>query len=214
MMIFETTPPIVSMPSDSGVTSSSSISRRPLIEDVGLHGGAERDDFVRIEIAVRRAPEQLGDEPAHERHARRAADEHHFVDVARLETRVAERLRTGPSVRSTSGRISVSNSARVIARRYPASAAPAMRLDADLRLLDARRDPTSPESPPCESPGSIRVVRAIACDAHAIVRSTSSHQQAIDVVAAEMRVAVGRERLKDAILDLRIEMSKVPPPRS
>ena len=52
-MIFDTTPPIVSMPSDSGVTSSSSISRRPLTRMSAWKRGAERHDLVRIQLAVR-----------------------------------------------------------------------------------------------------------------------------------------------------------------
>ena len=39
-------------------------------------------------------------------------------------------------------------------------------------------------------------------------------RRAVDIVAAQMRIAVGRENLEDAPLMLRIEMSKVPPPKS
>ena len=60
-MIFDTTPPIVSMPSDSGVTSSSSMSCLPLDENVRLNGCAERDDFVGIEFGVRLAPNSFAD---------------------------------------------------------------------------------------------------------------------------------------------------------
>ena len=45
------------MPSESGVTSSSSMflgGFRAAAENVGLHGRAERDDFVGIQIGVRR----------------------------------------------------------------------------------------------------------------------------------------------------------------
>jgi len=38
--------------------------------------------------------------------------------------------------------------------------------------------------------------------------------RAVDIVAAEMSIAVGREDLEDPSLMLRIEMSKVPPPKS
>ena len=39
-------------------------------------------------------------------------------------------------------------------------------------------------------------------------------QQVIDVVAAEMRVAVGGEDLENSVVNFRMEMSKVPPPKS
>ena len=61
-------------------------------ENVGLHGGAERDDLVRIQLAVRRPAEQLADQPAHERNAGRAADQHDFVDLRGLQAGVRERL--------------------------------------------------------------------------------------------------------------------------
>src|SRR5580765_2851073 len=75
-MIFDTTPPIVSMPSDSGVTSSSSISRLP----------------VTRMSACTAAPEQLFDLAAHERNARRAADQDDLVDLRRLEAGISQRL--------------------------------------------------------------------------------------------------------------------------
>ena len=52
---FETTPPMVSMPSESGVTSSSSCVLDLAREDAGLHGGAQRDDFIGIQFGMRLA---------------------------------------------------------------------------------------------------------------------------------------------------------------
>jgi NAD-specific glutamate dehydrogenase. len=51
------------------------------------------------------------------------------------------------------------------------------------------------------------------------VRSPDVAEQPLDhgpveVVAAQMRVTVGRQHLEHAVLDPKIEMSKVPPPRS
>src|SRR5919108_222416 len=50
------------------------------------------DDFVRIQLAVRCAAEQLLDQAPHERDARGAADEHDFFDVLRLEAGISEGL--------------------------------------------------------------------------------------------------------------------------
>src|SRR5205814_7826605 len=61
-------------------------------ENVGLHGGAERHDFVGIQLAVRRPAEQLFDHAAHERDAGGSANEHRFVDILRLEAGVGQRL--------------------------------------------------------------------------------------------------------------------------
>ena len=62
-MIRSTSPPIVSRPSDSGITSSSSRSPAPALpaSAFGLDRGAERDDLVGIEVGQRRAAEELAD---------------------------------------------------------------------------------------------------------------------------------------------------------
>ena len=60
-------------------------------EDVGLDGGAQGDDFVRVQVGVRRAAEELADALANVRDARRAADEHDLVDLRGRELGVLER---------------------------------------------------------------------------------------------------------------------------
>ena len=61
-------------------------------ENVGLHRRAQRHDFVGIEFRVRAAPEKFLDRCAHQRHARRAADQHNFFDFCGREFRVRQRL--------------------------------------------------------------------------------------------------------------------------
>ena len=71
-------------------------------ERVGLDRRAERDHLVGIEIGQRRLAEELGDRAPHLRHARRAADQHDAIDVARLEPwRRAARAAPAASVLST-----------------------------------------------------------------------------------------------------------------
>jgi hypothetical protein len=66
---------------------------------------------------MRTAAEKLLDRLAHERDARRAADQHDFLDFCGCEFRVGERLAHGAMVRSTIGRIKRSYSAREISRK-------------------------------------------------------------------------------------------------
>ena len=61
-------------------------------EHAGLHGRADGHDLVRVHALVRLLAEELLDRLLHERDARRAADEHDLVDLARLLLRVGERL--------------------------------------------------------------------------------------------------------------------------
>ncbi len=65
---------------------------RAAAENVGLHGRAQRDHFVGIQIGVRFALEHLFHQGANLRDARGAADKHDFVDLFGLEARVFHRL--------------------------------------------------------------------------------------------------------------------------
>ena len=91
-MIFDVTPPIVSMPSDSGVTSSSSISRLPVIRMSACTAAPSATTSSGFSSLCGVRAEQLADQPADQRNARRAADQHDFVDLRRLEAGVGERL--------------------------------------------------------------------------------------------------------------------------
>ena len=86
------TPPSVSMPSDSGVTSSSSTSLTSPVEHAALDGRADRHDFVRIDALVRLLAEELAHQLLDLRHARRAADQHDLVDLRRVDAGVGQRL--------------------------------------------------------------------------------------------------------------------------
>ena len=83
-------PPKVSMPSESGVTSSSTTFLHRAGENAGLDRGAEGDGFVGILRRIGLALEKLGHELPDERHPRHAADEDDFVEVCRGEFRIGQ----------------------------------------------------------------------------------------------------------------------------
>ena len=87
---FETTPPMVSMPSDSGVTSSSKLVLDVAGQNAGLHRRAQRDHFVGIQFGVRLGAEQRFHRVAHHGNARRAADHHHFIDLFDCHTGILD----------------------------------------------------------------------------------------------------------------------------
>ena len=182
-------------------------------QDVGLDRRAQGHDLVRIELAVGRPAEQLLHPPPHQRHPRRAAHQHHLVDLRR---RRARRRRapsgTGRASRSTSGSISRSSSARVISRRYVNR----VERDRERRPLVGRRAGTWPPRPPSRSSC---IASGSRDEVDAVLRP--------DVVEQPHRRARGRSRRrrdgcsplvastsKMPSLTLRIEMSNVPPPRS
>ncbi len=110
-MSFETTPPIVSMPSDRGVTSSSNLSSTCARKDAGLNRRAQRDHFVRIQFGVRLGAEQRFHRLPDQRDPRRPAHQHNFVDLLHASRPHPQAVHgTAPSVRSTIGVISWSNS--------------------------------------------------------------------------------------------------------
>ena len=80
------------MPSDSGVTSSKQDVLDLALQHARLDGGADGDDFVRVDALVRLLAEQLFHDLLHLRHARHAADEHDLVDVGCLEAGVLDGL--------------------------------------------------------------------------------------------------------------------------
>ena len=79
-MSFVITPPSVSIPSDSGVTSSSKHVFDVTGQYAALDGRTERDRLVRIDVAARLLAEEVLNLLLHLRHARLAADEDHLVD--------------------------------------------------------------------------------------------------------------------------------------
>src|SRR5437899_3530502 len=66
-----------------------------LIENAGLRGGAQRHDLIGIQFDVRLAAEKFLDGAADQRSARGAAHENDFVHVGGLELRVGESLLDG-----------------------------------------------------------------------------------------------------------------------
>ena len=198
-MIFDITPPIVSMPSDSGVTSSSSISRLPVTRMSACTAAPSATTSSGFSSLCGVRPNSSLDQAAHQRDARRPADQHDLVDLRRLEARVGERLAARPEralddrpderlelaracmrcrCRRHAGIVDV-GSRLVALGQIP------LRLDDGLadRLDRLRRGPAESATPSPSRP------------------STRSRQQQIDVVAAEVRVAVGRQHLEDAVLD-------------
>ena len=152
-------------------------------EDVGLHGGAERDDLVGVQLAVRRPAEQLADQAPDERDARRAADQDDLVDLRRLEARVGERL---------PARLERAIDDRTNQRFELGAGEP---LAVQLGGLAVREIPFRLDDGLADFLDAFRRLRPPHLGQHAV------HQQQVDVVAAQVRVAAGRQHLEDAVFD-------------
>ena len=91
------TPPFVSSPSESGVTSSNNTSLTSPVKHRTLNRRAHGDDLVRIDPLVRLLPEDVLDDLLHSRHPRRPTHQHHFVNLRRLELGIFHRLEHRPT---------------------------------------------------------------------------------------------------------------------
>ena len=193
------TPPMVSMPSDSGMTSSSSMSPPAAGEDVGLDAGAERDDLVGVDVDERRPPEQL-------------------LHVARAPAACAS---TPPTATTSSTSAGVEAG---VLERLPARAGRCARPDRATSASNSSRVTIAADRRSRRGVASSSVVcrrvrqRALRAlrhgehlGAHLRVRprrpsgSSASEQLGearVEVVAAEPRVAAGRQHLEDAALEL------------
>ena len=80
------------MPSDSGVTSSSSMSRLPVIRMSACTAAPSATTSSGFSSLCGVRPNSSSTLPAHERNARRAADQDDLVDLRRLEAGVGQRL--------------------------------------------------------------------------------------------------------------------------
>jgi hypothetical protein len=92
-MSFVITPPLVSMPRRQRGDVDEQDVLALTLEDTGLQGGADGDDLVRVDalvglLATGELLDQLGDR----RHAGRAADEDHVVDVVDRDAGVLDDL--------------------------------------------------------------------------------------------------------------------------
>ena len=213
------TPPSVSMPSDSGVTSSSSTSDLlPEQQLRPLDGRADGHHLVRVDALVPFLAEDLLHQLLHARHARHAADQHDLVDLAGLSLASLQRRQHRPlaaldQVLDHLLELAARDRHLQVLRARLASAVMNGRLMSVLRLL--RQVLLGPLGRFLEPLQGHRVLAQV--DAVLLLELVGDvvDQHLVEVVAAQVRVAVGRlaprRRRRPTS---RMEMSNVPPPRS
>ena len=199
------TPPAVSTPSDSGVTSSSSTSctapfKMPAwiaAPTATTSSGSTRFD--------RLLAEELLHHLLHARHARLPADEDDLIDLLRAACRRrASRALHGSSVRCTSSSTSVSSLPRV--SRVCRCSGPAAVAAMNGRLTSVSSDEDSSclarsaaSLSRCSAIFSLR--RSMSC-AGANCSASQVDDAPVEVLAAEVGVAVGRAHVEDAAAQL------------
>ena len=157
---------------------------------VGLLGGPERDDLVRIEVGQRLLPEEIGHRLLHMGHSRGAADHHHALDVFGAQSGVAQRLahrREGLPDQVVGDRrelVAPDRQVHFLARSELAD---------DRRLAGVRQQLLGL---PRARQQAAQILGARRLDARLV--EAPAEQPVIEVVATEGGVAVGREHLEHA----------------
>jgi hypothetical protein len=164
---------------------------------------------------VRILAEQILDDLLHARNARRAADEHHFVDLRGSRPASASACLVGRrssaevfdellELRARQLHLQVLGTALIRGDERQVDVALHHRRELHLRLLRRFLQALQRHA----------VLAQIDAVALFELRDDPFDDALIEVVAAQMRVAVGRLDLDDPSPTSRIEMSNVPPPKS
>ena len=169
-------------------------------KDIRLHRSAERDNFVGIQIAMRLALEEFFYELTDTRNSRRASDEHGFVDLARRQTGVLHGLldRADGAINDWLNQLfelCPRDLALIMlaARKRNLKRCSFLPRQRDLRLFD--------NSLPNRL-HNLSVAPHIDTEIALDIVESNVDQQIVDVVAAKMSVAVGRNHLEDAFVQL------------
>ena len=199
---FVKTPPFVSMPSERSHVEQEDVLDLAL-EDLALDGRADGDDLVRVDALVRLLADQLLDLVDHGRHAGHAADENDVVDRGRLEPRVGERLlgRLDSPLEEIGGQL-----VQLRARELEVEVLRPLLRRGDERQVDLRRHRGRQLD--------LRLLRRLVEALSAILSAARSmplvllelgdhpvDDRLVEVVAAEVVVAVRRLHLEDAVTE-------------
>ncbi len=174
------------------------------LEDAALDGRADGDDFVRVDALVRLLAEELLHELLDLRHARRAADEHDLVDVRRLQPGIGKRL---PDRRHRALQQVVDELLELRARQLHLQVLRPVLIGGDERQVDVGLHHGGELD--------LRLLRRFLqpLQRHPVLAQIDAvgllelgddpvDDPLIEIVAAEVRVAVGRLHLDDALADL------------
>ena len=175
------------------------VASEPPAENVGLHRRAQRDHFVGIQVGVRRALELLFDQLANQRNARRAADQHGFVDLLRGEAGIFHRL---PD--RTDGAIDhrLDELLELLARDLALVALAAGSSTSSVVCVIRRQRNLGVDDGLANGLHGLAAAAYVDSKVALNVVERDGDQQVVDVVAAEMRVAVGGDDFEDALVQL------------
>src|SRR5690349_9912214 len=167
-------------------------------ENISLHGGAERDHLVRVELRVRLAVEEFLHDLAKARNARGAAHQRDLVDLLGREACVAQRLLARPDSALQDG---LDQAFELLARDLALILLALRQIDFDDRaLLRGERD-LGVDHGLAHGLYDFGIAAEIQPHVAADIIERDGDEQVVDVVAAEMGVTVGGDDFEDALVE-------------
>ena len=167
------------------------------IQNIGLHCRAQSHHFIGVQLRVRLAVKEFLHRTANQRRSRGAADKHHFANVRRLQLRVGQRL-----LHRTHGAVDDGTNQRV-----QRASRELVRKDLSVRQRKAQRRRLGLGQLMLHLDQRLaKLLRQLAVrrKINLVVLKNQfvdkSLKQIVDVVAAQVRVAVGRQNLVDVAL--------------
>ena len=198
------TPPLVSMPSDSGVTSSSRTSLTSPRSTPAWTAAPMATTSSGLTDLFGSLPVRLDDEVLHGRHAGRAADEDDVVEVALGDAGVLERLleRDAAALDEVGRHLLELGPAERLVEVQRAVGRGRDERQVDLRLLDLAELDLGLLGGLLEALGGHAVVAQVDAVGRLELLDEPVDDPLVPVVAAEVGVAVGRLDLEHAVADL------------
>jgi hypothetical protein len=164
-----------------------------------LHGRTQRYNFIWIQIRVRLAVKEFFDQSADLGNARGSADEHNFVNLLGLEACIFQSLLAGTDRAVDDG---LDQLLELFTRNLSQIALATGQFDVELdrglrRECDLRFDHRI-----ANGLHGFGVAAEVETQVPPSVVEGNGDQQIVDVVAAKMRVAIGRDDFEDAVVQL------------
>ena len=168
-------------------------------EDMRLHGRAERHHFVRIQFGMGLALEQLFHQCMHPRNTRGAAYEDDFIDLVRLEFGIGQRLLTWLHRALDDG---LSKLLKTFARNGALVTFALRQLNINVSFCFCRERDLGFDNGLAQGLHRFATAPDVKLQIIGNVIHGNGQQAIIDVIAAQVSIAIGGHDLKDAFMEL------------
>ena len=168
-------------------------------KNIGLHCRAQGDNFVRIQVGVRLAMEHLFHQSAHFGNSRRAADQHHFINLLGLQAGIFQGLFARADGAIDDG---LNQLLELFPRDLSLIVLAAWQFNFERGRRLGRKRNLGLDDGLANGGYSFAIPRNIDAHVAANVVERDRDQEIVNVIAAQMRIAVGGDDLEDSVVQL------------